>query len=111
MPHAHGAEPDVEVREGHAEEAHPGPPHVPAVEAARTAIRRLPHRVAGHAIEIAPDNVAEGVTAEAVAGEQHHVERQHQGADADAECVASGGRIGEPEREPYIVRQYDEKDQ
>src|SRR5258706_8464704 len=80
-------EADVDVRHHDREQAHPRELHVAAVEPARLLPR--PERDARlaavrHAVLAAADEVAERVAAERVAGDEDHVEREDQRADADA---------------------------
>ena len=68
----------------------------------------LPHRVPRELIEKPADDVTQRVAAERVAGEQRHVEREHQRADADAELHAARA-VGEPERLPHVARQEEQE--
>jgi len=108
VPDAHRAKADVQIGERDAHETHPRPLHVPAIEAARAVIRFLAHRMTRELVEKAADDVAHRVAPERIAAQQHHVRRQYQGAQADAE-VRRAARVGEPERVPHVARQNHQK--
>ena len=104
VPDSHRAHPHVDVGERDADETHPRPLHVPAIETARTVVRLLAHRMARELIEESADRVAQRVAAERVAAEQHDVDREHERADADAEVLHARGVV-EPQRLPHVVRE------
>ena len=54
--------------------------------------RRLAHRAAAEAIDLATDEMPQRVTAERVAGDEPDVDRQHQRAEADAEVCCPSRR-------------------
>ncbi len=85
MPDAHGAEADVGVGEADPEEGHPSEEHVAAVEATDAVVGFFAGAQFGDAVFAAADQVAEGVAAEGVAAEKDGVDRENEGADADAE--------------------------
>src|SRR5690348_1102009 len=61
-------------------------------------------------VEEAADDVPEGMTAERVAAEKNHVERQHQRADAHAELHATRAVVP-PECLPHVMREKDQEQQ
>src|SRR5262245_4800411 len=100
-PHAHGAEPHVEVGEPNPEQTQPGPKHVSAVQTTYTAPRSLSDWRASHLVAATSDEMSQGVAAEGVAAEQHHVGCENQRSDADAKggCAV---RVREPQGLPDI---------
>src|SRR5262245_14181804 len=119
---AHRHHTHVEVGEAHPDHAEPGEQHVAGVEPGHpfpdpvAGARRV---IAGEAVELAADQVAERMTAEDVGGEQNRVEQEHDGADADAELpVAPERHVGvvgqdhdEPDRDVHRVAMQGLKDQ
>ena len=85
VPDAERAQPHVNVGEPDPEQAHPGPEHVPAIEAADAGISAVARGRFRELIEKSADEMAQGMTAESVAAEQNDIHRQHQRADADPE--------------------------
>jgi hypothetical protein len=82
---------------------------VAAIEAADTVIGLLPNGSLRQAIQISADEVAQRVTAKSVAAEEHEVDGQDNGADADTEFLCSGRGILEPHALVRIDREDDEK--
>src|SRR5205814_3366180 len=60
-PHAHRAQPDVEIRKTDAEQAGPGPDHVPAIEAADAVVGRRSKRRARQFVGTAAGDVPHGM--------------------------------------------------
>ena len=87
VPDAHGAEADVDVGEADGDEAGPCPAHVSAVEAAHAVVEFVAHGVFGDGVEPASGEMAKGVAAEDVSGEEDDVDDENDGSDADAETV------------------------
>src|SRR5512147_1740361 len=84
---AHRAQPDIEVRHHDPDETQPCELHVTGIEPGRLlpgAERDARLAAVGHAVLAAADEMAERVTAERVARDQHDVDRQDDAADADA---------------------------
>src|SRR5947208_2765142 len=69
-PDAHRAESYVDVGERHPAEAHPGPHHVPFVEAGGAREELLARRLLRHLIEHAADQMAQRMAAEGVTAQQ-----------------------------------------
>src|SRR5262249_29004845 len=101
-PNAHGAQPHVNVAKSHPEQAAPGPSHVFPIQATDAAVNLVPRRRPAELIEIAPDQMPQGMAPEGIAPQQRHIQRQHQGADADAERHCPRLLVLEPKRLPYV---------
>src|SRR5215470_8924918 len=76
---------DVEVHSPDREHADPGPTVVADVEHGHALPQLIPGAVAAEAVEPAPGQVAESVTAERVAGETHDVDEHQHVAQAEVE--------------------------
>src|SRR5580704_8201045 len=108
-PDAHGAHPYVQIGEAYGKEAAPGEDHVAAIEAAHAIVGLFASGPAGELIEESAYQVTERVAAERVTTEENHIREKNQSADADAKGFAGARR--EPESQPDIVREEDEKDE
>src|SRR5262245_42737908 len=90
-------QPDIQVGQGHEDQADPGPARVPGVEGRHLA----PHPVAdgglGEAVEAAAAEVPAGVAGQGVEGQEDGVDEQDYGAEADAPPV---GEVERPQRVP-----------
>src|SRR5262245_18463486 len=89
--HPEGEQADVDVGEGHGQEARPGPEHVVAVEAGEAPPAGVPHlrpARAGEAVHLAADDVAERVAGQRVAAQQRGVEEQDEDAQPDPDAAA-----------------------
>src|SRR5262245_29992268 len=111
MPHAHRTKPHVKIGEPDPEQAHPGPEHVSAIEAAYAAIRFLTERRLGKLIDATADKVSQRMTSEGIAAEKNHVKGQHDGSDADPEGDVCRCHVSKPHRLPDIVREENQKEQ
>src|ERR671913_233731 len=67
---AAGHQPDVQVGQGHEDQADPGQQHVAGVEGRHLAPHPEPDRVPGEAVEAAAAEVAAGVAAHGVEGQE-----------------------------------------
>src|SRR4030095_1804503 len=76
------AEPHVNVGERNPEQAHPGPEHVPAVEAADAGISAITSGGFRELIEKPTNEMPQRVTTKGIASEQNNIYRQHQRSDA-----------------------------
>ena len=88
---------------------HPGEELVPGVEAGRAVVAGLADRRLRDLVLHATHQMSQRMTPERVTGQEHDVDEQHDGADADAELLHAGGRVVEPHRQPHVVRQQEEK--
>src|SRR5688572_8891338 len=108
-PDPHGQHPDIQVREADPDQTGPRPLHVPPVQAAHTGVCALANRPARHDIERAAGEMAERVTTKSVEPQEHHVRREDQRPDADAELrggagLEDGAPVGrEPHGYPGVV--------
>src|SRR6185295_2134889 len=110
-PDAHRAEPHVQVRERDREQARPRPAPVDPVEATDAGVGLAAHRPAGEDVEPSAHQVPQRMAAERVAAEEEDVRREHQRPDPEAERGHAGPGVGEPESQPDVVEQEDEKEQ
>ena len=109
--HAHRAEPHVEVGAHHGEEAAPREQLVAAVQRADAGVGAIADRRLRHLVQPPADDVAQHVAAPRVAREQHDVDGQDDGAEADAEACHAGGRVGEPHRQPDVIGEKRDEDE
>src|SRR5258708_5906160 len=79
---------------------------------------RLPATRTGEAIDLPADQMPEGVTAEGVARQQHHVDEHDEGADADTElarprahrAVSEDAAYRPARGEEHVVGEYEDED-
>ena len=109
VPDAHRHQADVDVAERDREEADERPLHVPAIEAARAIVCDFAGVTASQLVLMTADDMAHGVAAERVAGEEDDIGGEDDRAEPDAElCPATRGR--EPHCLPDIPRKDEQED-
>src|SRR5262245_7613263 len=80
------------------------------VQRARAVVAGLAHTRFGDFVPAAADHVTNGVAAECIAAEKHDVHGKDNGSETNAELLATGRRIGPPQRKPDIPGEQEEKD-
>src|SRR5215204_2341740 len=85
--HAGGDQPDVQVGQGHEHQADPGQQHVAGVEGRHLAPHPVADRGLGEAVEPAPAKVPAGMARQRVEGQEHGVDEQDHGPEADPPAV------------------------
>ena len=81
-----------------------------AVEAGRTVVAGVSQRRLRQFVHVPTEQVAPGVATERVTSQQHDIDQQHEGPDADAELLLQRHGVREQQRQPDIVGQDDDED-
>src|SRR5829696_7569292 len=85
--HAGRDQPDVQVGQGHEDQADPGQEHVAGAEGRHLAPHPVADRGLGEAVEPAPAKVPAGVARQRVEGQEHGIDEQDHGPEADPPAV------------------------
>src|SRR5947209_4546475 len=86
-PYAHGAEADVDVCESYRAETGPRPFFVVSIEAGHAVVEPVAALMLGDAVQVSAHQVAEGMAAEDIAGQENDVDAQDDAAHANSQTV------------------------
>src|ERR1044071_400616 len=109
-PHAHRAEPYINIAKRHPKQAHPCKKHVPAIKSGDEFPSCLLYRFIRKLIAAASDKMPQTVTAECIAAQQDHVHDEHERADAESE-MPMAVRTEEKHRLDRVVSENYQKQQ
>ena len=81
------------------------------VKPARALIRLILERMRGDAGKSPADQMPKGMASERVARQQHHVDREYEGAHPDPDLLGTRGGVRETERLPDVGREQEDEDE
>ena len=102
------AEPHINIRETHPEQADPRPHHVADIQAGDAIVSFRAGRRFGFGIQESTDQMPQRVAAESIHRQKNGVQRQHNCAHANAEMFFAG-RVGEPHSQPRVIREQEDE--
>src|SRR5579883_2713923 len=75
VPDAHGAQPDIDIREGHPEETAPRPGHMAGVQTTDAVIYPFANRRAGEPVQNSSHEMSQRMTTERITAQQNHIQQ------------------------------------